>query len=129
MFAHPTAISRADDADVPDQVRTIGIEPWIYVLWIVGGMMSCGVVFLIAWWASRKYPASMDALGVRTRAGRAFAWSQLRRRDGYNRRGQVIGFSLVAEDGSVVLLPPQALVHGHVVQDFAARMVKRTQGR
>lgn len=105
----------------PMDVR-LAVSSWVMLA--VVGVFTCGVGalgLLLTW---RRFPRRMDADGLTLRSGRSYRWSELtlRRRVAAHRPSVVLGYDLLARDGSEIRIAPGALVHG---ADVLAYLVAR----
>ena len=48
---------------------------WIFM--IIGGLFSFGVITIVLWFGSRKWPKRIDTQGITLRNGKTYLWSQL----------------------------------------------------
>jgi hypothetical protein len=95
---------------------------------IIGGLLSCGLVGVMLLVVSRNMPRRMDARGLRLRNGKRFGWADLtlKKRVAANDEGMVLGYDLIAPDGTGIRLAEGAFADGAAVVAYALdRMAER----
>jgi hypothetical protein len=58
-------------------VNEIELAPTFWIVCIIGGVCTLGLLVPFLWWYARRYPKQIDPEGVTLRDGRRFAWTQL----------------------------------------------------
>ncbi len=128
MFSdlHDLAAAAAQEpqlpAPAPREVRPSTLFKGTMVL---GGLMSCGVVAVVMLPILRKMPRVMDAEGLTLRNGQRFTWKELRprRRVDAAKPDVVLGYDLLAEDGTQIRLAEGAFADGAAVVEYALERV------
>lgn len=112
----PRTIAAGTASPVGMEVRLTGF----YKLTMgCGGLMSFGVVPLAMWFASRRFPRSLDAEGATLRNGQRLLWAELTPVKLVARGGAVLGWQFETQDGRHAKFPYASLADSGDVCQFA----------
>ncbi|GEM_PF-3530833 len=110
-------LPKAPTAPDPGMDVSLGCSYWGIA--IVGGLFTFGIVTIVMVLLARRMPRRLDAEGVTLRNGRRFRWSELRHRARVTPEGLVLGYDLLAPDGTEIRLTPGGFSNGRAVCEYA----------